>query len=485
MSLSSSARIMRAMSTSSARAQAVTVFDPAAGSHRGKSRRKQLAVRRPPAPRPRLARLAVSLAACGLVLVVVLGIATETFRELALPGGIATFVGSLTGLVGMYLALVMVVVVARIPPLERIFGQDGMLRWHRRLSPWPLSLIGAHAIFVTIGYAQAARTGPAHELGALIAHYPDMLAATVALAIMVAIGVASVRVLRQRLRRETWWVLHLYMYLALALSFAHVIALGPAFVGHPFARVVWSVVWALTAGTVLVYRFGLPIARSLRHRLRVVEVRREAPGVVSVVMAGHRLERLAVSGGQFIAWRFLTRGLWWQAHPYSLSAVPKPPYLRITVKQVGDHSAAVARLRPGTKVAIEGPYGNVTSETMTRAKVALVAGGIGVTALRSLLEDLPHGTEPVVILRAATENQLVLRDEVAELVRRRNGSLYELVGSRRQIAMSGRSLLELVPDLAQRDLYTCGPPGLVEDVVAAAERAGLPRDAIHHEIFSW
>lgn len=476
---------MRAMSAWPAGAQAVTAFDPALGPRRGKSRRKGVAVRRPPAPQPRLARLAVTVSVCGLVLVVALGIATETGRELGLPGGVATFVGSLTGLAGMYLALVMVLIVARIPPLERILGQDGMLRWHRRLSPWPLSLIAAHALFVTVGYAQAARTGPLHELGALIVHYPDMLAATVALGIMIAIGIASIRALRQRLRRETWWVLHLYMYLALALSFAHVIALGPAFVGHPFARVVWSVVWALTAGTVLVYRFGLPVVRSLRHRLRVVEVHREAPGVVSVIMAGHHLERLAVSGGQFIAWRFLTRGLWWQAHPYSLSAVPKPPYLRITVKQVGDHSAAVARLRAGTKVAIEGPYGNVTRDAMASPKAALVAGGIGVTALRSLLEDLPRGSDPVVILRAGAENQLVLRDEVVELVRHRNGTLYELVGSRWQNAMNSRRLLELVPDLTQRDLYTCGPPGLVEDVVEAAKSAGLPDHAIHYEIFSW
>jgi predicted ferric reductase len=417
--------------------------------------------------------------------VIVLGIATETTRELTLPGGAATFIGNLTGLAGMYLALVMVLIVARIPPLERVLGQDGMLRLHRRLSAWPLSLIGAHAVFVTVGYAEAAHSGVLHELGALIAHYPDMLAATVALALMLAIGFASARRVRRRLRRETWWVLHLYMYMALALAFAHVIALGPAFVGHPLTRVVWSVVWALTAGTVLAYRVGVPAVRSLRHRLRVVEVQREAPGVVSVVMTGRRLERLAVSGGQFIAWRFLTRGLWWQAHPYSLSALPRPPYLRITVKQVGDHSAAVARLRRGTRVAIEGPYGNVTRHARINPKVLLVAGGIGVTALRSLLEDLPRGTDPVVVLRASSESQLVLQDEIADLVRHRKGTLLELVGSRREISLGARSLLELVPDLLGRDLYACGPPGMVEDVVAAAQRAGLAPEAIHYEVFSW
>ncbi len=421
----------------------------------------------------------------GLVAVVALGVTTETSSELSLPGGVATFIGSLTGLVGMYLARVMVLIVARIPPLERILGQDGMLRWHRRLAPWPISLLVAHAVFVTVGYAQAARTGFLHEIGLLVRNYPDMLGAVVGLGLMVLISLVSIRALRNRLRRETWWVIHLYMYLALALSFAHVIALGPAFVGHTVTRVVWALVWALTAGTVLIYRFGLPILRSLRHQLRVVEVHREAPGVVSVILTGRHLDRLAVSGGQFFAWRFLTRGLWWQAHPYSLSALPRPPYLRLTVKQVGDHSAAVSRLRPGTRVGIEGPYGALAPNFRIHEKVVLIAGGIGITALRSLLEDLPRTANPVVVMRASSEEELVLKDEVAELVRQRRGNLHVLVGSRQEIRLTEDTLRRLVPDVAQRDVYVTGPPGLVEDVVGAARQLGVDRHALHYEIFSW
>ncbi|MHB1584172.1 MAG: ferredoxin reductase family protein [Acidimicrobiales bacterium] len=462
-----------------------TVFDPSVRPSKRKTRRHQVVHLAAPPAHPAIGTAALVLAAAGLVAVVVLGIATETSSELSLPGGVTTFIGSLTGLVGMYLALLMVLIVARIPALERILGQDGMLRWHRRLAPWPISLLVAHAVFVTIGYAQAARTGAFHEIGLLVDNYPDMLAAVVGLGLMVAIGIVSIRALRERMRRETWWVVHLYMYLALALSFAHVIALGPAFVGHPVNRLVWSVVWAATAGTVLVYRFGLPLVRTLRHRLRVVEIHPEGPGVASVVLAGRAVDRLPVSGGQFIAWRFLTRGMWWQAHPYSLSALPRPPYLRLTVKQAGDHSAAVARLKPGTKVAIEGPYGALAPHARTHEKVLLVAGGIGITALRSLLEDLPRSADPVVVMRASSDDELVLKEEVAELVRQRRGTLHPLVGSREQIRFDADSLRRLVPDVGQRDVFVTGPPGLVGDVVAAARQLGVHRRALHYEVFSW
>ena len=393
------------------------------------------------------------------------------------------FLGNLTGLAGTYLALVMVLLVSRIPVVERVLGQDKLLASHRRLAPWPISLIVAHAVLLTFAYAEAARSGVIGQIGAFIRSYPDMLTATIALVVMVAVAITSVYSIRRRLRREMWWAVHLFMYLALALAFAHEIALGPSFVGHPLTRFVWSLLWASSAGLVLVYRFGLAaVARTFRHRLEVVEVHPEGPGTVSVICRGRNLDRLAVAGGQFFEWRFLTRGMWWQAHPFSLSARPRPPFFRITVKGIGDYSSAVAQLQPGTRVAIEGPYGTFTTHARRRAKVALIAGGIGVTAIRSLLEDLPRDCDPVVILRASSTEELALASEVAELVRHRKGRVHELVGSRSQVRVD--RLSELVPDLANRDVYVSGPEGFVDRVVLTALRLGVPKDSLHFEVYS-
>ena len=424
------------------------------------------------------------LAGLGLGGTTALAVTDETASQFTAPGGAATFLGSLTGLVGTYLALMMVLLVSRIPAIERVLGQDGLLRWHRRLAPWPISLLIAHAVFITIGYAQAAKSGLGHQVAVLLTRYPDVLTATVGLGIMCLIGLVSLRAIRSRLSRETWWLIHLYMYLALAISFAHVLALGPSFVGHPLTQIVWSVAWAATAGLVLCYRFGLPLARSLRYRLVVAEVRAEGPGVVSVICSGRHLDKLAVAGGQFFCWRFLTPRMWWQAHPYSLSALPQPPYLRLTVKGVGDHSAALATLRPGTKVVVEGPYGAFTRFAQQRPRALLVAAGIGVTALRSLLEDLPRTCAPVVLLRATRAEDMVLVKEVAELVRYRGGKLCELVGTREQAGLDDQSLPRLVPDLDQRDIYVCGPEGFVADIVQLAKRLGVPDEAVHHEAFA-
>ena len=439
----------------------------------------------PSAPSQQQAGAVAGILAAGLAITLGLAVAAQSVGALSAPGGVETALGRVTGLVGTYLMLVLVVLVARLPMIERVVGQDRLVRWHRLLGPWPLVLIAAHGVLITAGYAQVAHSGFLHQLGVLLSSYTGVLAATVAFGLFVLAGVTSARAARRRMKHETWWTIHLYMYLALALSFSHQIATGASFVGHPAARAWWTGLFLATAGVVLVYRVGLPLWRSLRHGLRVVSVEREAPGVVSLILRGRGLHRLAVAGGQFMQWRILRPGLWWQAHPYSLSALPAPPYLRVTVKDLGDHSGELARLKPGTRVAVEGPYGAFTAAARGSDRLLLAGAGVGVTPLRALLEDLPPEVEADVLVRASSADDLNLEDEIAELVARRGGRLHELIGPREQVPIDAGVLRQLVPDIADRDVYVCGPGGFAKAVRRAARRCGVARTAIHREEFAF
>jgi ferredoxin-NADP reductase len=449
----------------------------------------QLPTRRPPPaappPRPAIVDACAALAGLGFGAVLAAVILGESRGSLAAPGGLFSAAGRLAGFAGTYLMLIMVVLIARLPWLESSVGQDRLVRWHRQLAPWAIGLIAAHVVLITLGYAQASSAGALRELWVLVTSYRDMLAATVGFGLLIMAGISSYRHVRRRLRYETWWVIHLYLYLGLAMAFAHQIFTGVSFIGHPLVRALWIAVWAATAGLVLVYRVVQPAWRSLRHQLRVVEVRQEAPGVVSVVCHGRQLDRLAVSGGQFFHWHFLTKEMWWQGHPYSLSALPRPPYIRVTIKGLGDQSRAAASLRPGTRVAIEGPYGTFTDHARLREGVALFAAGVGITPVRALLEDLPAGVNVVVVVRASTPADLVHRDEVAVLVRQRRGRLQEIVGSRHKVRLNARVLRSLVPDIAYRDVYICGPGGFTAAIADAAQQLGTGADQIHTETFGF
>lgn len=421
----------------------------------------------------------------GLALVVVLGVVHEDSASLGTAGGWANAVGRLTGLVGTYGLLVMVVLVARLQFVERVVGQDRLVKWHRWIAPGVLALLVAHTVANTIGYARAAERGVAREFWTLLTTTGGMLTATVGLAALLVASATSYRVAKRHLSYETWWVIHLYTYLGIGLSYSHVLSSGSAFVGEPVARGFWIALWLLTAGLVAWYRVLLPTARSAYHAMRVESVVAENADTVSITVVGRRLDRLPIHGGQFLQWRFLKAGLWWQAHPYSISSLPTRTTLRFTVKRLGDHSAALLTVEPGTRVAIEGPYGTFTRHRLRLDRVLLVGAGVGVTPVRALLEDLPGGVDVTVLLRADRHEDLVLADEVERFVDEHGGRAVTLVGPPDEVPIDAPALRAAVPDVADREVYMCGPTGFMRAMSTSLRESGVPPERIHHEAFTF
>ncbi|MFD9329562.1 ferric reductase-like transmembrane domain-containing protein [Streptomyces sp. NPDC060065] len=450
------------------------------------SRRTGRVRRRLPARRRPLVVDALAAATgLGLGISLALGIGAQTVSALHAPGGVATALGRVTGMLSGYAMVITVLLSARIPPLERALGQDRLIVWHRRIAPWGLYLLLAHAVLITVGYARAAKTGILAEIGQLLWTYSGILSATVGSALLLAAGVTSYRRARHRMKYETWWAVHLYTYLGLGLSFVHQVDTGAPFVGHSLATAWWTSLWVGALTVVLVFRVGLPLWRSVRHDLRVAKVSSAGPDTWSIVLSGRHLERLPTAGGQFMMWRFLRRELWWQAHPYSLSAAPDAGHLRITVKELGDHSTALSRLAPGTRVAFEGPYGVFTADARQSRNVLLVGAGVGTTPIRALLDDLPRDTHVVVLLRGRRSEDIAHLDEFERLVGKRRGRLHALTGPRETVRLDAPSLHTLVPDIAGRDVFVCGPGEFTRAVIAAARDAGVPARHIHHEDFAF
>jgi len=377
---------------------------------------------------------------------------------------------------------------ARIPTLDRFIGMDRLAVWHRRNGQYVVSLLVAHTLLSVWGYALIGHSSLLSEARRVVLDYPDMLMATVALVLLVLVAFSSVQVARKHLRYETWHFIHLYSYLAIALSFSHQLASGDDFVGHPLNRVLWSGLYAMTVGVFLAYRVGLPVRDAVRHRLRIDRIVRETEDVVSVYVTGRRMNELRADAGQFVRWRFLTRTGWWQAHPFSLSQAPNGKWLRMTVKRRGDHTSYVHGLHPGVRVMAEGPYGAFTRHRRVRRKVLLIAGGIGIAPVRALFEALPGRSGDLTLLyRSSGEHEIVFSRELDELAEERDAAVHYILGPRsQQPDPLGRAhLLELVPDLRQHEVFVCGPSGMTLHAVASLEAAGVPRRHIHTEGFAY
>jgi predicted ferric reductase len=400
--------------------------------------------------------------------------------------GWLTDAGRIAGLLCGYSCAVLVALMARVPLLERRIGSDRVARWHAMAGRYTVSLLVAHVTLILFGYAAQDGAGIVHETLSVVLDYPDMLKATTGTLILFAVGITSARAARRRISHEFWYYLHLLTYVAVFLAFFHQLALGSDFVGDVAAQAAWYVLYVGTAALVVWFRLLAPVRLNLRHRLRVESVHREAPGVFSVVVCGERLGELGAEAGQFFRWRFLSDGMRWTSTPYSLSAPPRPDRMRITVKALGDHSAAVGLLRPGTRVWAEGPYGALTAERRTASKVLLIAGGVGITPLRALFESLPGGPGEVTLLyRARTTEDLALGAELEAIAQWRGARvLYAVNGADgTRPRFTAESLRAAVPDLAGHDVYLCGPPAMARDLYGALRAAGVSDRRIHHESF--
>ncbi|MFD5429645.1 ferric reductase-like transmembrane domain-containing protein [Streptomyces sp. NPDC127084] len=429
--------------------------------------------------------------AAGLLLLIHAGAAgvlglwwANTDRITGLDGWL-TNAGRITGLLAGYACAVLLALMARVPVIDRTVGSDRLARWHAMGGRYTVSLVIAHTMFVIWGYSVTSGTSVVDQTTTLVLDYPDMLMAAIGMLLFVLVGVVSAQAARRRVSYETWYYLHFCTYLAVFLAFFHQLAYGADFLASPVARTVWYGLYFTVAALLAWFRFLSPVRRALRHRLRVAEVHQEAPGVVSVYLSGRHLHALGAKSGQFFRWRFLTAGMWWTANPYSLSAPPNERYLRITVKASGGHSAALGRISPGTRVWAEGPYGAFTAARQTSPHVLLLAGGVGITPLRTLFETLPGTVTLVYYARSA--HDLALRHELDEIAATRGASVHYAVDGidGPAIPLTGDALGELVADLPGHDVYLCGPPGMTSAARAALRDAGVPRHRVHHETFAF
>ena len=173
----------------------------------------------------------------------------------------------------------------------------------------------------------------------------------------------------------------------------------------------WRSLYALALALVLYFRVARPLARAARFDLRVTEVIEEAPGVVSLRIGGRGLDRLGAQAGQFFFWRFLTRGFWYTKHPFSLSEAPER-------RLVPDHRQEPrrpqleARDRSRSEHASSPKAHSVSSPPRARSsrKTLLIAGGIGITPVRALLEQIDG--DLVALYRVASSSDIVFADEL-------------------------------------------------------------------------
>ena len=400
--------------------------------------------------------------------------------------------GRLAGLLAAFAILLQLILTGRVKWVESVFGLDRLSRLHHILGFSLVLLLVMHPVLVTIAHAKQSDSGIIAQFVDFCKNWEDVLAAAVGLGLMIFAIIVSIAIIRKHLRYETWHIIHMTFYISIALAFGHQLAVGSDFTGNRYFAGYWYALYIITFGNLIYYRIIRPLWKFNRHRFTVTGIVTESADVTSVHIGGREMASFKIKAGQFMMLRFLAKGFRWQSHPFSMSCLPDGKHLRVTIKQLGDFTRKIPDLNPGTKVIIDGPHGIFTARKCLSPNAVMIAGGIGITPIRSLAEELLQAGRNVhLIYSNRTRESIVFRRELDELAAAFPGKIKLTYVISEDPAWQGeRGRLDrdktarLVPDTKECDFYLCGPPPMMKSMRLSLLSLGVRSGKIHYERFS-
>jgi len=393
-----------------------------------------------------------------------------------------TFValGRLTGLLAEFLILAGLILISRLPFLEKVYGFDELNKIHRWIGYGLVTVIVSHPLFLLIGYSSANEISLFKQFINFITKWEDVSGAFFGIIILIVVGIISMPKIRWKLKYETWHFVHLFMYLAIGLVFSHQINSGD--VSNGTALFYWFLINFVVFGVLIFYRFLRPIILFLRHEFYIEKVAQETHDVCSVYIGGKNLDKFKFESGQHLRILFLDKKML-QFHPFSFSSAYNGKFLRISIKNSGDFTSQIGNLKEGTKIIIDGPLGKFTELSAVKNKYLLIAGGIGITPIKAMIESLSEkGRDFIFIFGNKTEKDIVFKKELDKIphhyvLSREKKNEYE------NGYIDGEKIQRIAPDFKERDIYICGPDLMLNSILDTLKNLGVDKSQIHYEKF--
>jgi predicted ferric reductase len=393
-------------------------------------------------------------------------------------------IGRLFGLLAGWSVVMEIILMSRVPFIERAFDLQEISDLHRLNGYALLIAISGHFGYQLIGYAQTAHLSWWAQFLAFNSYqYEDVLWATIGTLIFFGAGAISVRMIRSKMRYEWWYVIHMTIYFGILLTFLHQIKLGGDFIANFWFAAYWYALYILAFVVWAWYRVVRQFALFAKHQFKVMSIEKTATNTYSIVLTGKNLREFEYEAGQYATWRFMTPSLWYEAHPFSFSSSPGMEVLRFTVKASPDLTQRLLRLKPGSLVMVDGPRGNFTADRAAETPNAvLIAGGIGITPFLSNIRQLLHDGKNVSLLYAVrTPEDVAFSDELRQL------QAYGLKINFFVDSAGQRITNDVLSQVAREDttVYICGPDGMSKALVKNLKQLGISSKNIVTERFAY
>jgi len=388
--------------------------------------------------------------------------------------------GQVTGIVGMVLFAVNLILASRLKFFDKIFfGINKMYAYHHMLGGIAFSFLLFHPTFLVLQYASISFDAVRLFFAPSVEKAP-VIFGVVSLWVMIFALVAT---FYMHLKYQVWKGIHKFLGLAFFLGGIHAFLI-PSTISNNAVLKYYMLALSIFALGSAVYRSVLYKILVPTYKYTVREVKKINDVVFEIVLSPNS-KRLSFVPGQFAFISFDSKKVKSESHPFSMTSNPANDTLSFVVKDLGDYTKSLPYLLPGDVASVEGPFGVFSSHKVSNRKQIWIAGGIGVTPFLSMARslDLEDNIELIYLIRS--ENEVVYGDELALISSKNKNFKVTFWYSEKRGHITADGIKEIVSDIINRDVFICGPVSLMRELILQFKKIGIDDKMIHTEKFGF
>lgn len=420
-----------------------------------------------------------------ICLYILLAVAPVIFALIDTPASDAPLLVEISlaaGLTGFSLLCLQVLLAGRFKAIDRPFGLDILMQFHKYMGMAAMVLLLAHPVLLALGHGS-------WGLFTFDTSWRVNLGKTALLLLVIGV-LFALFFLKFGVDYNIWRFSHKGMFAVIVLGFVHGLYIGPD-IQSGLARGYWISIFAIVS-VVFAYR-NIIVPLWGRRSFEVSDIKQETYDTYTLTFEPKDGEPIYRKPGQFMFLKLIRSAGASEIHPFTISASPsKTNILQATIKQSGNFTNTIDQTKPGDIGKIEAPFGRFSYMYDNPAKILFIAGGVGITPIMSMIRCLrdTEDNRPVTLLYGnKSEKDIIFGREIEELPD--NFKTVHILSNASESWEGERGFItaEIIEKYAgdmldNAHIYLCGPPVMMDKVIKALYELKVTDNRIHYERFT-
>lgn len=389
-----------------------------------------------------------------------------------------TSIGQLLALAGICLFASNLFMNARIVGTENYFGSlDRMYRVHHIVGAVAFIFLLFHPVFLSLSYLLISLQAAARFFVPM--SNVAVLFGVIALGAMELLLIITFYI---KVRYNTWKSTHKYLGLAFIAACIHILLItSDVSRNYALRSYIYSVMLVGVGSYLYKPILAKYTVKNLDYAVENVKQLNHDICQVTLKPSSSCIKHLP---GQYLFVTFTSTALPHESHPFTISSSPSEKNIRLSIKAIGDFTSKIPHLRNGDIAQLDGPHGEFTSANYPASAQIWIAGGIGITPFLSMARSL--GGKPTVSLyySVKTDADAVFKEELIAISKKRKNFRVHINISSKDGHLDAVAIANSEPDMGKREMFICGPPGMMRTLKKQFIASGIKKQKIHTEEFS-